>query len=94
MFNLVFCLISQVNIGTNLPHDNLNTNFVNTSYHEHLLCELVHSHLVTDFCIVGPAGCGKSALIKKFAELMNYEIEPIVLYQVKILKTHIYYYFF
>ena len=28
-------------------------------------------------------GCGKSALVKRFAELLGYHIEPIMLYQVR-----------
>lgn len=34
-------------------------------------------HLVLFF-----QGCGKSAVVKEFAELLGYHIEPIMLYQV------------
>ncbi|XP_012262209.2 von Willebrand factor A domain-containing protein 8 [Athalia rosae] len=55
--------------------------FVDTRYQNNLLAEMMQSHLVTDFCFVGPKGCGKSTTVNKFAELLGYDIEPIVLYQ-------------
>jgi putative ribosome biogenesis GTPase RsgA len=61
------------------------TGFIQTSYQEQLLAELLQSHLVGDFCIIGSRGCGKSATVNRLAALLNYQIEPIVLYQVGIL---------
>ncbi|XP_064638932.1 von Willebrand factor A domain-containing protein 8-like [Lineus longissimus] len=55
--------------------------FVKTPYHERLLFEMMQSHMVKDFCIMGPRGCGKSAIVKHFADLLGYHIEPIMLYQ-------------
>ncbi|XP_021936474.1 von Willebrand factor A domain-containing protein 8 isoform X2 [Zootermopsis nevadensis] len=57
------------------------TGFIETSYQEQLLAQLLQSHLVGDFCIIGPRGCGKSATVNRLAALLNYQIEPIVLYQ-------------
>ncbi|GFG34443.1 hypothetical protein Cfor_05032 [Coptotermes formosanus] len=57
------------------------TGFIQTSYQEQLLAELLQSHLVGDFCIIGSRGCGKSATVNRLAALLNYQIEPIVLYQ-------------
>ncbi|XP_026327671.1 von Willebrand factor A domain-containing protein 8-like [Hyposmocoma kahamanoa] len=54
---------------------------VKTSYQSQLLNELLLSHSVGDFCVVGPKGCGKSLLISQLASLLGYTIEPIVLYQ-------------
>lgn len=56
-------------------------NFVNTYYHEDLLSEMIQSHSVGDFCIIGPRGCGKSLAVSRFASALGYTIEPIVLYQ-------------
>ncbi|PNF24076.1 hypothetical protein B7P43_G04705 [Cryptotermes secundus] len=56
-------------------------NFIQTTYQEQLLAQLLQSHLIGDFCIIGPRGCGKSATVKTLAALLNYQIEPIVLYQ-------------
>ncbi|KPI95707.1 Uncharacterized protein KIAA0564-like [Papilio xuthus] len=55
--------------------------FVKTDYQSQLLNELLLSHSVGDFCIVGPKGCGKSLLVAQLASLLHYTIEPIVLYQ-------------
>ncbi|XP_013145286.1 PREDICTED: von Willebrand factor A domain-containing protein 8 [Papilio polytes] len=55
--------------------------FVKTDYQSELLNELLLSHSVGDFCIVGPKGCGKSLLVAQLASLLHYTIEPIVLYQ-------------
>ncbi|KAJ9594056.1 hypothetical protein L9F63_014533, partial [Diploptera punctata] len=55
--------------------------FVQTPYQEQLLVQLLQSHLVGDFCLIGSRGCGKSATINRLAALLNYQIEPIVLYQ-------------
>ncbi|PSN51375.1 von Willebrand factor A domain-containing protein 8, partial [Blattella germanica] len=55
--------------------------FVQTPYQEELLVQLLQSHLVGDFCIIGPRGCGKSATVNRLAALLQYQIEPIVLYQ-------------
>ncbi|XP_069677328.1 von Willebrand factor A domain-containing protein 8 isoform X2 [Periplaneta americana] len=55
--------------------------FIQTKYQEQLLAQLLQSHLVGDFCVIGPRGCGKSATVNRLAALLNYQIEPIVLYQ-------------
>ncbi|XP_039753023.1 von Willebrand factor A domain-containing protein 8 [Pararge aegeria] len=55
--------------------------FVKTEYQALLLNELLLSHSVGDFCVVGPKGCGKSLLVSQLAALLGYTIEPIVLYQ-------------
>ncbi|KAI5635774.1 AAA domain (dynein-related subfamily) domain-containing protein [Phthorimaea operculella] len=54
---------------------------VKTSFQSEILNELLLSHSVGDFCVVGPKGCGKSLLISQLASLLHYTIEPIVLYQ-------------
>ncbi|CAH0398204.1 unnamed protein product [Chilo suppressalis] len=54
---------------------------VKTAYQTELLNELLLSHSVGDFCVVGPKGCGKSLLVARLASLLGYTIEPIVLYQ-------------
>lgn len=60
--------------------------YIETKYQNKLLVDLMQSHLAADFCLIGPKGCGKSITIEKLANLLGYEIEPIVLYQVSLLK--------
>ncbi|XP_041978858.1 von Willebrand factor A domain-containing protein 8 [Aricia agestis] len=55
--------------------------FVRTDFQTQLLNELLLSHSVGDFCIVGPKGCGKSLLVSQLSSLLGYAVEPIVLYQ-------------
>ncbi|XP_046413785.1 von Willebrand factor A domain-containing protein 8 [Neodiprion fabricii] len=55
--------------------------FVETNYQSNLLARMMRSHLATDFCLIGPKGCGKSTTVKRLAQILGYQIEPIVLYQ-------------
>jgi len=57
-------------------------NFVNTGYQNAILSDLALSHCVGDMCIIGPRGCGKTAILNQFATTFNYEMETISLYQV------------
>lgn len=81
-----------VTIGTNeiekfdvikgcLETNSSSESFIQTQYHNSVLVELVQSHAAQDFCIIGARGCGKSILIERFAQLLGYELEPIMLYQ-------------
>jgi len=42
---------------------------------------MLESHLAFDFCLIGPKGCGKSTTVQRLADLLGYQVEPIVLYQ-------------
>ncbi|KAF4526552.1 hypothetical protein B566_EDAN009123 [Ephemera danica] len=55
--------------------------FVDTPYQASLLAELLQSHCAKDLCLIGPRGSGKSMTVQRLADLLAYEIEPIVLYQ-------------
>ncbi|XP_068123903.1 von Willebrand factor A domain-containing protein 8 [Hyperolius riggenbachi] len=55
--------------------------FIRTSTHEQLLAEMMQSHMVKDMCLIGGKGCGKSVIAKEFADMLGYEVEPIMLYQ-------------
>ncbi len=57
------------------------SDFVPVAYHNLFLANLMLSHAVNDFCVVGPRGCGKSAVVQRLADLLGYETEPIMLYQ-------------
>jgi len=54
--------------------------FVETSYQSWLLADLVLSHSVSDLCVVGERGCGKSALVQQLASLLGYSTETVQLY--------------
>lgn len=71
----------SIKVGTKPMKINGNESFVSTSYLDNLLAEMVQSHMVGDFCIVGPRGSGKSAIVEQFAALFGYHVEPIMLYQ-------------
>lgn len=58
-----------------------NESFIPTPYHNSVLVELMQTHAAHDFCVIGARGCGKSILVEKFAQLLGYELEPIMLYQ-------------
>uniref|UniRef100_A0A673VZ52 von Willebrand factor A domain containing 8 n=1 Tax=Salmo trutta TaxID=8032 RepID=A0A673VZ52_SALTR len=60
---------------------NSNPAFISTPSHAQLLAEMVQSHLVKDMCLIGAKGCGKSAVAKEFAEMLGYNMEPVMLYQ-------------
>lgn len=55
--------------------------FVDTPYQRALLAQLMQSHAVSDACLIGPRGCGKSATVRQLAATLGYTIEPIVLFQ-------------
>lgn len=64
------------------PHPESETpNYHPTAYQEMFLTELLTSHAVKDFCIIGPKGCGKTVILERMADLLGYEMEPIMLYQ-------------
>ncbi|PIK51485.1 putative von Willebrand factor A domain-containing protein 8 [Apostichopus japonicus] len=63
------------------PPDNFSGHFIPTTSHEAMLTDMLLSHSVGDFCLVGPKGCGKSVLAHEFAERLGYNIETVQLYQ-------------
>ncbi|XP_043927636.1 von Willebrand factor A domain-containing protein 8 [Protopterus annectens] len=72
----------QVPAGTNpvrLHSDS--PNFIRTPSHEQLLAQMMQSHMVMDLCLIGAKGCGKTVITKEFANILGYNIEPIMLYQ-------------
>uniref|UniRef100_A0A8C5PST0 von Willebrand factor A domain-containing protein 8 n=1 Tax=Leptobrachium leishanense TaxID=445787 RepID=A0A8C5PST0_9ANUR len=64
-----------------LKKDTRQQNFVRTQNQEMLLAEMMQSHMVKDMCLIGGKGCGKTVIAKEFADMLGYEIEPIMLYQ-------------
>lgn len=56
---------------------------------------MMQTQFALDLCLVGPRGCGKSATVAKLADLLGYQIEPIVLYQaslsIYVLLKHYYF---
>ncbi|XP_066093875.1 von Willebrand factor A domain-containing protein 8 isoform X2 [Saccopteryx bilineata] len=55
--------------------------FIQTLSHKQLLAEMMLSHMVKDICLIGGKGCGKTVIAKNFADILGYDIEPIMLYQ-------------
>ncbi|XP_027961592.1 von Willebrand factor A domain-containing protein 8 isoform X3 [Eumetopias jubatus] len=55
--------------------------FIQTLSHKQLLAEMMQSHMVKDICLIGGKGCGKTVIVKNFADNLGYNIEPIMLYQ-------------
>ncbi|MEJ1280537.1 von Willebrand factor A domain containing 8 [Cricetulus griseus] len=55
--------------------------FIQTPSHKQLLAEMMQSHMVKDLCVIGGKGCGKTVIAKNFADILGYNIEPIMLYQ-------------
>ena len=57
------------------------THYVRNDYHDTVVDELMESNRVHDLCLIGPKGCGKSTVVKRMAERLSLDIEPIMLYQ-------------
>ncbi|KAF9432703.1 von Willebrand factor A domain-containing protein 8, partial [Entomortierella beljakovae] len=55
--------------------------FVETPYHMASLASMLIAHSVGDFCIIGPKGVGKSALMRNFGKHLGYKVEFIPLYK-------------
>jgi len=53
---------------------------VETAYHSWLISDLVLSHSLGDICLVGPRGCGKTAVVRQLSDLLGYQTETIQLY--------------
>jgi hypothetical protein len=58
------------------------SDYIPTEVHEDILARMIQSHKTGDFCLVGEKGTGKETLIKRFASLLGYEVETVMLYQV------------
>lgn len=56
------------------------SNFIPNSYHDSIIADMLKTHTTHDFCIIGDKGSGKSIIVRKFASLLNYEIEMVMLY--------------
>lgn len=77
----IIIYFSQVTCGS-AGRQSARTVYVPTPRQDHLLSELIQSHAYMDMCIIGPRGCGKSVTVERLAFMLQYHIEPIVLYQV------------
>ncbi|XP_063703631.1 von Willebrand factor A domain-containing protein 8 [Culicoides brevitarsis] len=55
--------------------------FIPNAYHENTLADLVQSYAVSDFCLIGPRGSGKSALIYELCRRLGQHCEVLMLYQ-------------
>lgn len=80
-FIIYFC---KVPCGMGRLPNSKKTEYVDTKYQNSLMVEMIQSQSNLDICLVGPKGCGKSITVEKLAEMLNYQIEPIVLYQASI----------
>lgn len=57
------------------------SDYIQTSYQNNLITEMMQTNAVSDFCLIGPRGCGKNIVVNKLAEINGKEVENIVLYQ-------------
>lgn len=65
-----------------LVSESLATNeYIPTEYQNKLIMEMLQTYSVSDFCLIGPRGCGKNTVVNKLAEVLGKDIENIVLYQ-------------
>ncbi|KAM7321273.1 hypothetical protein ACRRTK_019365 [Alexandromys fortis] len=72
----------KVPAGTRAVHQPVASDrFIQTPSHKQLLAEMMQSHMVKDICLIGGKGCGKTVIAKNFADILGYNIEPIMLYQ-------------
>lgn len=55
--------------------------YIETSYQNQLINEMLQTYKFSDFCLIGPRGCGKNIVVSKLAEIVGKQIESIVLYQ-------------
>ncbi|TPX75293.1 hypothetical protein CcCBS67573_g03438 [Chytriomyces confervae] len=55
--------------------------FVQTDYHASLTANLVLVHSISDICIIGPKGVGKSALLRAMIDSLGYATEYIPVYK-------------
>lgn len=55
--------------------------FIETDYQSSLLCDLIQTHAVGDFCLIGPRGCGKTAIVQELSKVLNHPLENLVLYK-------------
>lgn len=71
----------ELNVSCGTRERSQDNKYVETNYQNNLLANLLESHLVSDVCLIGPKGCGKSITVQTLANLLGYEVEPVVLYQ-------------
>ncbi|OXU18814.1 hypothetical protein TSAR_009759 [Trichomalopsis sarcophagae] len=55
--------------------------YIETNYQNSLVAQMIQSQSNLDLCLIGPKGCGKSITVQRLAELLEYQVEPIILYQ-------------
>lgn len=55
--------------------------YIENAYQNKLIQEMLQSALITDFCLIGASGCGKSICVSKIAEILGKATESIILYQ-------------
>lgn len=68
-------------VKSNFSSSSSESSYVETTYQNKLISEMLQTAFVSDFCLIGPAGCGKTVSVTKVAEILGKEVETIILYQ-------------
>ncbi|KAK9871089.1 hypothetical protein WA026_011372 [Henosepilachna vigintioctopunctata] len=71
----------QVKQLLNKNNNSANSMYVETTYQNNVIEDMMKTIKVADYCLIGPKGCGKSLLVDRVAKTLGQDTETIVLYQ-------------
>lgn len=78
-----FCIFLQVPRGTKRGKSKIPfKNYVSNPEHEKAIAEMTLTHAVSDFCVLGAKGSGKTTVVEEFGRRLGYHMSTLTLYQV------------